>query len=153
MTSPAVRSSGSMARWDPFREFEDLYTQMGRWMDTALGRGDAGTAGRAWAPLADVSETEDAYVVEVELAGVKRDDISIDLAGDELSITGEIKDKERQGWLRHRTRRVGEFAYRVTLPRDVDSESVTANLEEGVLTVRVPKAETAKPRRIAITGK
>lgn len=154
MTLPAVRSSGPLARWDPFREFEDLYTQMGRLMDTAFGRvGNGGSAVRTWAPAADVSETEDAYLVEVDLPGVKREDITVDLVGTELAITGELKEKERQGWFRQRTRRTGQFAYRVTLPQDTDADKITAALDAGVLTVRVPKTEAAKPRRIAISGK
>lgn len=151
MTLPAVRSSGPVGRWDPFREFEDLYRQMGRWMDSATGRLDDG--GRTWLPSADVTETEDTYLVEVELPGVKRDDITVDLVGNELAISGELKEKERQGLFRHRTRRTGQFSYQVTLPRDVDVDRIEAGLAEGVLTVRVPKSEAAKRRRIAITGK
>ena len=152
MTLPALRSSRSLGRWDPFREFEDLYSEMGRWMDSVFGRVDGAPAARTWAPLADLTETEDAYLVEVDLPGVKRDDLTIDLTGTELSVTGELKDKERQGWLRHRTRRVGRFGYRVTLPQDVDADKVEATLADGVLTVRVPKTEAAKPRRIQISS-
>ncbi|MEV4315867.1 Hsp20/alpha crystallin family protein [Actinocrispum sp. NPDC049592] len=137
-----------VSRWDPFREFEDLYSQMGRLWETAFGAGASGTP--AWAPLADVSETDDAYVVEVDLPGVKRDDVNINLDGDELSVTGEIKDVEREGQFRTRTRRTGAFGYRVTLPRNVDADNIAAGLAEGVLTIRVPKANAAKPRRIQI---
>ncbi|WP_027929046.1 Hsp20/alpha crystallin family protein [Amycolatopsis thermoflava] len=151
MALPAVRATSSLGRWDPFRELEDLYTQMGRWMENAFNRVDQGMP--VWAPLADVSETEDAYVVEVDLPGVKRDDMAIELVGSELAVTGEIKEKERQGLLRHRTRRTGQFSYRVTLPDRVDAEKIEAALDEGVLTIRVPKSETIKPRRIAIKGK
>ncbi|WP_447002129.1 Hsp20/alpha crystallin family protein [Saccharothrix isguenensis] len=151
MTLPAVRSSGPVGRWDPFREFEDLYRQLGRWMDSVAGHLDDTVA--TWSPSADVTETEDAYLVGVELPGVKRDDISIDLVGNELAISGELKERERQGLFRHRTRRTGQFSYRVTLPHDVDADKVEANLTDGVLTVRVPKSEAAKPRRIAITGR
>lgn len=150
MTLPAVRSSGPVGRWDPFRDFEDLYHQMGRWMDSVAGR--LADEVRAWSPSADVTETADAYLVEVELPGVKRDDITVDLIGGELAVSGEFKEKERQGLFRHRTRRTGRFSYRVALPHDVDADNVEANLADGVLTVRVPKTETAKPRRIAITG-
>ncbi|GLZ27884.1 heat-shock protein Hsp20 [Lentzea sp. NBRC 105346] len=151
MALPAVRSSAPLGRWDPFREFEDLYGQLGRWMESVAGT--VGDRVRAWAPLADVTETGEAYLVEVELPGVKRDDITVDLAGTELSISGEVKEKERQGLFRHRTRRVGQFSYRVTLPQDVDADKIQADLADGVLTVRVPKTEAAKPRRIAINGK
>ncbi|GAA5126306.1 Hsp20/alpha crystallin family protein [Haloechinothrix salitolerans] len=149
MSLPVVRSNRDVGRWDPFREFEDLHAQMGRWMDTMLGR--IGDGWSSWSPLADVSETDDAYVVEVDLPGVKRNDITIDLSGSELTITGERTEKERQGWFRHRTRRTGQFRYSVTLPRDVDADKIDATLSDGVLTVRAPKSDAAKPRRIAIT--
>jgi HSP20 family protein len=71
--------------------------------------------------------------------------------GNELTVTGEVKERERAGLLRSRTRRIGEFEYRVTLPNDVDAEKIDASLTEGVLTVRVPKSKRAKPRRIEIT--
>ncbi|WP_329791191.1 Hsp20/alpha crystallin family protein [Lentzea sp. DG1S-22] len=151
MALPAVRSSAPLGRWDPFREVEDLYGQLGRWMDSVAGT--VGDSVRAWAPSADVTETAEAYLVEVEVPGVKRDHITVDLAGTELSINGEVEEKERQGLFRHRTRRVGQFSYRVTLPRDVDADEVQAELADGVLTVRVPKTEAATPRRIAIKGK
>jgi HSP20 family protein len=77
-------------------------------------------------------------VVEIELAGVKRDDIDVSLDGRQLIVTGERKEKERVGILRRRTRVRGSSGYEVTLPNcDVDAE-VTANYSDGVLTVRVP---------------
>jgi HSP20 family protein len=111
-----------------------------------------GESALAWAPPADVTETGEAYLVEVELPGVKRHDLAVGLAGTELSISGEVVEKERKGLFRHRTRRVGQFSYRVTLPQDVDADKVQADLTDGVLTVRVPKTEAAKPRRIAVNG-
>lgn len=151
MALPAVRSSSSPGRWDPFREFEDLYGQLGRWMDSVVN--SVGDSVRAWAPLADVTETGEAYLVEVELPGARRDDITVDLVGTELSISGEVREKERKGLFRQRTRRIGQFSYQVTLPHDVDADKIEADLADGVLTVRVPKTEAAKPRRIAINSK
>jgi HSP20 family protein len=90
--------------------------------------------------------------VENDLPGVSRDDIDIQLDDRELTVSGEVKEKERAGILRRRTRRVGQFQYAVTLPGDVDPDGVSASLREGVLTVRVPKAQRSKPHRIAITG-
>jgi HSP20 family protein len=147
MTLPAVRST----RWDPFADFEDVYHQMTRWMDEVSGQFDRSFG--AWAPLADVTETEDAFEVEIDVPGAKRDDISIDLTGSELVVTGELKEKERVGLLRHRTRRTGRFGYRLALPDGVDADRVEASLDEGVLTIRVPKREEARPRRIEITGR
>jgi HSP20 family protein len=68
----------------------------------------------------------------------------------ELVITGEIKERERRGVLRRRTRRLGRFDYRVTLPGEADPEGIDASLDDGVLTVRVPKPERAQPRRIEV---
>jgi HSP20 family protein len=65
-------------------------------------------------------------------------------------ITGEIKEKERKGVLRRRTRRSGQFEYCVTLPGHPNDEGIEANLHEGVLTVRVPKAQQERPRRIDV---
>lgn len=149
MSLPVVRPTRDVGRWDPFREFEDLHAQMGRWMDTMLGRAADGVP--TWSPLADVSETDDAYLIEVDLPGVKRDDITVDLTGRDLSITGERTVKERQGWFRHRTRRTGQFHYSVTLPNDVDADNIEATLSDGVLVIRVPKSHIAKPRRITVT--
>ncbi|MFE9442140.1 Hsp20/alpha crystallin family protein [Streptomyces sp. NPDC006602] len=149
MTLP-VRREQTAPMWDPFREMEDLRERMSRLMAAGFPS-DLGISG-GWAPLADLEETDDAYVIEVDLPGLKQDDITIELNAGELAIHGEMKEKERTGVLRHRTRRTGQFDYRVTLPQDTDAENVTAELAEGVLTVKVSKADKAKPRRIEISG-
>jgi HSP20 family protein len=135
-------------RWDPFREFEQLQEEMGRLMQTVSSPG-VGNGG-AWMPVADIEETEDAWIVEAELPGIDRKDVNVELRDGDLLITGEIKEKERKGIVRRRTRRTGQFEYRVTLPGQSDPEHIEANLHEGVLTVRVPKAEQAKPHRIEV---
>ncbi len=65
-------------------------------------------------------------------------------------ITGDIKERERKGILRRRTRRTGRFEFRVTTPDDVDPDAVDASLDGGVLSVRIPKPEPARPHRVAI---
>ncbi|HET9677174.1 MAG TPA: Hsp20/alpha crystallin family protein [Solirubrobacterales bacterium] len=70
----------------------------------------------------------------------------------ELLITGEIKERERVGVLRHRTRRTGKFEIRVALPNDVDTERVDARLDSGVMLVEIPKPERAKPRKVTVGG-
>jgi HSP20 family protein len=149
MTLP-VRREQTGAAWDPFREFNDLYQRMGQLWQTAVPGG--GLLGEAWAPLADLEETDDAYLLEVDLPGVKKDDITVELNAGELTVHGELREKERTGVLRSRTRRTGQFDYRVTLPQDTDEEHVTAELADGVLTLTVPKAQKAKPRRIEIAS-
>ena len=67
-------------------------------------------------------------------------------------MSGEFRQRERAGLFRTRTRRSGRFDYRTLLPQDVDADRITAELADGVLTVRVPKQEAAEPRRIPIAG-
>jgi HSP20 family protein len=104
----------------------------------------------AFTPLADLEETDEAYVAEIELPGVKLEDLSVEVAGRRLTVTGERKERERVGILRRRTRTVGRFHYEVLLPGEVDEEAVTAALHEGVLTVTVPKPASERPRRIKV---
>ncbi|MDT0469509.1 Hsp20/alpha crystallin family protein [Streptomyces gibsoniae] len=90
--------------------------------------------------------------VEAELPGVERDDIDVEVSERELRITGDYKEREREGVLRRSTRRTGRFEYRALLPADVKSDEVKATLSDGVLTVTVPKARATKLRHIKITG-
>ena len=105
---------------------------------------------KAFTPLADVEETDDAYNVEIELPGVRIEDVSVELAGPHLTVSGERKERQRVGILRRQTRTVGRFRYEVVLPGEVDDAGVQASLHEGVLTVRVPKAASERPRRIPV---
>src|SRR4051812_36297000 len=150
-----AQSSGpSVGRWSPWAEFTELHEQMGRLLSETFGGAfpDPDRAGSGWRPAVDVEETDEAYLVELELPGVKRDDVSVEFGGGELAVTGEVKQKERIGFLRTRTRPVGRFDYRVSLPAEVQEEQVSASLSEGVLTVRVPKTERARRRKIAISS-
>lgn len=147
--TPEVREGQIVEPWrrrELLGEFEDIWDRMvGRFFDWPATRWSEG-----WAPSVDVEETDDAWVFEVDLPGVSRDDIQIEVGDQELTISGEIKEKERVGVLRHRTRRTGSFRYRTTLPAGVDHDRIEAKIENGVLTVRVPRPEHAKPRRIKI---
>jgi HSP20 family protein len=101
-------------------------------------------------PLVDIEETDDSYLLEVELPGVKLEDVDLQVDQGRLQLTGERRTRERVGFLRHRTRTTGRFALDVTLPAPVDSDAVHASLDHGVLTVVIPKAEQARRRRIPI---
>jgi HSP20 family protein len=135
-------------RWDPLAELGRLTSQLQRHVDN--WRDLPSLFGEGFAPLADVEETDDAFVVEIELAGVKKDDVDIELVGRRLVVSGERKERERVGILRKRTRTVGQFRYEVDLPTELDEERVKAELDEGVLTVWVPKAASERPRRITV---
>jgi HSP20 family protein len=147
MTAPIrQRNNDALTRWNPFADLNQLASQMERLFQNA----DELKELDGFIPLADIEETDDAYVVELELPGVKRKDINVELDGNRLIVTGERKERERKGVIRRRTRTVGEFRFEVVLPNEVAAEGVEATLDEGVLTVRVPKAGREQPRRVEV---
>ena len=145
---PVRRDESDVERWDPFAELQRLNQQLQRYFE---GWSDLRSLAGAFTPLADVEETDDAYVVEIELPGIKREDVSVEMAGRRLTVSGERKERERVGILRRRTRSVGRFHYEVVLPGDVEEEGVTASMDEGVLSVRAPKPASERPRRIQVS--
>ncbi|MGI8311423.1 Hsp20/alpha crystallin family protein [Saccharopolyspora hattusasensis] len=132
---------------EPFRELEEIWDRMGQLFDPGWATTRTGVA---WQPMVDVEETENTYLFEVDLPGVRRDDITVEVRGQELWIMGEVKEKERTGVLRRKMRRTGSFSFRGALPGEVDADKIEANLADGVLSVKVPKAEVSKSRRIEI---
>ena len=132
--------------WDPLTEFERLWNQMGQIFEQAPDSVEA-----AWRPLAEIEASDEAYLVRVELPGVKRDDIDVEVVGNELVISGEVEREERgeNGALQGRT---GRFVYRTSLPAGTDTEGIRGELADGILTVRVPKSDRDRPRRVEITG-
>jgi HSP20 family protein len=151
MALPVVRTSAG--RRDPF--LVDLHTQFDQLVQSVLvGPAEGGRqAVRAGRPAAAISETETAYVVELEVPGVKREDVTIEVEDGRLAVTGEFKTTTEDGAKLHaRSRRTGRFEYRARLPRGVDADAIGAELADGVLTITVTKPETAQPRRIEIAG-
>jgi len=143
------RSTRAPDRFQPSGEIDPL-DRVRSLLDQTLGGEIASllTEVRTFTPPVDIEETDDAYVIEADLPGIKRDDVDIELEGNELQVSGEIK--QREGKFRRRTRRVGRFELRVVLPDGVDGGNVDAKLDHGVLTVRVPKAEKAQRRKINV---
>jgi len=104
-------------------------------------------------PPINVWEQEDSLKVEMELPGVKSEQLDISVAGGELSIKVNRPDVAQEGGTYHRRERpVGAFSRIVRLPVEVDADRVEADLRDGVLTVTLPKSESAKPRKINVTG-
>lgn len=151
------RPRGLLERAYPWRqpmsaEFDELFERMNRFLESAAVM-PSGAEMMPWAPLADMRETDETYVIECEVPGFQRDDIDIEISDRELRISGEMKTEgEREGVLRHGTRRTGHFEYRTMLPADVKADEVSASLADGVLMVTIPKAQAAKPRHVEIRG-
>jgi HSP20 family protein len=149
MTLPTRRTATDITRADPVTEITQLSQQLSRLFDE-LGP-DLGRASEGFLPMVDMEETDDAFLLDVELPGVKKEDVDIEIAGRRLVITGERKERERVGLLRRRTRSFGRFRFEVVLPDDVDEDKVEASLDDGVLHIRVPKSQGAQRRRIQVT--
>lgn len=104
------------------------------------------------APSVDLSETDDALQLRMDVPGMKSEEINIELAGNTIRISGEHKEeKEEKGKTFHRLeRRSGSFARALALPAAVKEDKITAECNDGVLTITLPKTETAKTRKIPV---
>jgi HSP20 family protein len=152
MTLPVRRRRYTPRRWDPFAGFpgfDDLFDQMNRMLSSAFPD-VAKISVNSWSPPVDIQETDNEYLIEADLPGVRPDDVTIDLQGRELRITGEYGTAEQDEGEQQRLRRTGRFDYRLTLPGEVSSESCTADLEHGVLRLRLPKVAPSVRRRIPV---
>ena len=139
-------SAPPIQRWQPFPELQELQEQMAQLMERMVSGEDGGP----WVPAVDIEEADDGWIVEAEVPGAKRDDVDVEVRDSEIAITGEIKDREREGVMRRRTRRSGRFEFRVTLPGPTDPEKVQADLDDGLLRLRIPKPEIARPRHVEV---
>jgi len=152
MELPIRRAQDPQVDHDRHHEHErlrrSLAVELDRWPDFA---DDLISSMRDVVPLADLEESDDSYLLEVELPGVRRDDVSIDVVDRRVVVTGERRERRRLGLLRHRTRTTGRLRLDVTFPLEIDQGAVRATLDHGLLTLTVPKAERARRRRIPVS--
>lgn len=146
-----------LTRWEPFRDLVSLREAMDRLFEESVVRpGDAALAPRATGTLAvDVYETDDDVVVKASVPGVEPEDLDISITGDTLTIKGETRaeeDVEEENYV-YRERRYGVFSRSMTIPTSVEADEADAEFEDGVLTLRLPKAEEVKPKTIEIKAK
>lgn len=129
-------------------EMEDLFTQLwnGSPLEVAFG-----PVGDRAAPAMNIWETEESLFIESELPGMTMNDIEIFVAGNELTLKGERKETDVEGATYHRRERAGlAFSRVLRLPGEFDANRVGATLKDGVLTITLPRAEAAKPRKIEV---
>ncbi len=143
----------SLIRWDPFREMYTMRRSMDRLFDDFFNE-QSGEWRKpfSWDLALDVVENKDDFVVKASLPGIKPEDLDITYTENTLTIKGETKQETEKEEARYhlRERRYGSFARSITLPRVVIGESIEASYEAGVLTLRLPKSEEIKPKRIAV---
>jgi HSP20 family protein len=140
-------------RWGPYRDMEDVNERFSRLVRAFFGDTMATTGGGSWAMTAlpvDVEETDDAYVVDIDLPNVDPEALNLEIRGEELRLTGAHPERDREGVVRRQDRPSGEFEYMVDLPSDIDPDKIDARYENGVLTIRVGKTRDVQPRRIEI---
>ena len=139
-----------LVRWTPFRDLMTLHEETGKMLDDFFERRGEADNGD-WVPVMDVSERQDEVVVKAEIPGMEKQDIKVSVKDDKLTISGEKKREEREegeNW--HRVERTyGSFKRVLALP-SVDNEKVEATYKDGVLEIRLPKLESAKPKEIPI---
>jgi HSP20 family protein len=147
----------ALARWTPRGDLQSFQDEMNRMFNQFFQGGtgeEAGWGVRTWAPPVDIYETDDAVILKAELPGVSKDDVSIEIHQNTLILRGQRKhEAEVKEEHYHRVERAyGTFQRSFMLPTLVDQEHVQATYKDGVLELRLPKSEAAKPKRIAITG-
>jgi HSP20 family protein len=145
----------ALVRWEPVRELNSLQSEMNRLFNTFFDTpttGGNGDGARRWIPSMDVVETESHYVLRADLPGLGEEDVSIELDDNVLTVSGERKaeHEERQEGYYRVERAFGGFSRSLTLPKGIDASAVTAEFDNGVLEVRIPKPEERKPQKISI---
>lgn len=144
----------NVIKYDPFRELRGLHDEMSR-LFSGVGPSEGNEFARgAWTPRVDIFEEKDNLIVEAELPGLNREDFDVSVENNVLTLKGERKfekTEERDNF--HRVERsYGSFTRQFTLPQTVTAEGATADFDNGVLRISLPKREETKARRIEITG-
>lgn len=143
----------TLTRWEPWREMAALRKTLDRFFAepfepaiTWPWRSDEFTM------MVDVAEDEGAYIVKAEMPGVKPEDVEVTLNNNVLTIKGEAKEETetKEADYHLRERRFGSFMRSLTMPANIKAEAIEAKNEHGVLTIRLPKAEEVKPKKITV---
>jgi len=145
----------NLVRWNAFGDMNLLQNQMNRLFESALqGRSGDATGTTGWIPAADIYESDNELVVTLDLPGVEPKDVEIRIENNILTIRGQRQfEQKQQAENFHRVERFyGVFARSFSLTTSVDTDKIRASYNTGVLTITLPKAEAAKPRKIQIAA-
>lgn len=136
-------------RWEPFTQATTLRDAMNRLFEESIVRPN-GTTGAGTAAALDVYEDGECYVVELALPGVRPEDVEVSVLGNTLTIRGTWPARVEGRQYLHGERASGRFERTITLPSELNRDRIEARTEHGVLHLTLPKAETARPRRIEV---
>jgi HSP20 family protein len=144
----------NIVRWDPIREMDHFFARpivslMGRWQRPAAEADDREST---WTPTLDVSETDSEYLVRADLPAVKKEDVTVTVDNDAVTIAGERKfDREEKNERFHRRESFrGMFSRSLSLPDNADANGIRAESKDGVLTVHIPKTKSERSKAIEI---
>ena len=142
----------ALVRWDPIRELAGMEVdRLNRMFNDFYSEGFS----RTWVPPVDIYESpEHEVVLKAELPEMKREDIAVTFENNVLTLTGERKFQEeaRKDSYQRVERHYGSFSRSFTLPATIDAARISASYKDGVLTIRLPQREEAKPKQIAVSG-
>ncbi len=139
----------TLTRWDPFQQLAEMQREVER----VLGRTPHnGEQLRAWVPVVDIEQTKDALVLRFDLPGIRKEDVSIEVDGRTLTVSGERKEEKEENHegFYSRERLIGKFSRSFMLPENVDDSEIQAEVKEGVLTIKVPRPAEQKPHKVEI---
>lgn len=145
----------AIVRWEPFRNMATLQDRINRMFDDVFTRAaendDEAVVG-GWRPSVDIYDKPEAIVIKAELPGVTKEDVSVEVKENILTLKGErkIEKEEAEGTYYRKERLYGRFMRSFTLPMETDSEKIKANFRDGVLSLEIPKPEEKKPKQITI---
>ncbi|GJL82665.1 MAG: type III effector protein [marine bacterium B5-7] len=145
-----VKPSERRFGWDAFGDFDSLVNQMFR---SPLANNNGNSGNRSIAPAIDVSETDNGYTVRAELPGVRKEDLDVTINDGVLTINAETRyehDDKKEGRVIRQERRYGKFVRSMRLGGDVDDSNVSADYRDGILTLKLPKSEEVKPKKIDV---
>jgi len=146
----------SLIQWEPFADTESVFNRL---MSSSFARWPRGlreaSGGRLeWSPSADISETDQEYVIRAELPAVKKEDVQVTFDDGMITIKGERKQqKEDRSEKYHRIESFyGSFERAFTLPENINADSIRCESKDGILTVHIPKMQTqkAQPKQISV---
>lgn len=142
----------TLIRWEPFRDLDEIFSRYNPLFGRAATRGGSGADESAWAPAANISETETEYLIKAELPEVSKEDVKVTVDENVITISGERrKEAEHQDEKVHRVESFyGHFSRSFRLPEDADISAIKAESRNGMLKVRVPKTPAPKPRTVEV---
>ena len=148
----------ALSRWNPFREMDDMQRRMSSLLELSPFRRNSLTSDEEnisvpeWAPLVDIAEDSNGYLIKVELPGVDKKDVRVSVEKGVLSISGDRHQEhdEKKGKIHRIERSYGAFRRSFSVPEDADSAKIAADYKNGILTLHLPKVPETQPKQIEI---